>query len=594
MAGARDYQPPPPFLSSPTPFNHQIQPRADIQRYNAEWKWMNSSPEAQQRSDSAKASALAEFKKRFPRADMSKFITQVEFGANRKATARVLFPDGGGPWENALIEDSKYWSQPLKAALGVQQDGGFPYELSLLQQNKPPLVPAIDFTDSTVQSIAALFNKPVNIYVTPTDYFTTKFREIFAKTQIKFTTAKYARKWLAKPDMSFWPQQLNFALWCATTGCGVSREMLFSNSSLNLSDQIPTFYQFHVYYTTRKILYEMGGIQSKNALPDDPAFNQQDNPYDVAAYKTLCAEFGLNPNTDFRFTHGQNHGLGYVNIMYSDGPFAHKQWKYPPADLSNSSSQRLKGDSGTTDNNTIAFIRNDQGADTQFEHFVPNQTSGLTLNGLGRLNRSIEAFGYCILGAQANTCSSILGDLGTARNTQTDSLVLIEDSIKTLTVSNGPVKYQDAIQATKVRLNFAVGRGVLLLSSCMIINTESVAGYNNNLRRATDDIKLGVNNRVNQGTTKAGLKLIAGGPSKVNPPNSHPSNPVHKQATEAQGIAPKPATQPATPAPPVTQPAQTQATPAAAAEPVDPHHVNKTLVTVGVLAVVGLIMYASS
>ena len=397
--------------------------------------------------------------------------------------------------------------------------------------------------------------------------------------------------------MSFWPQQLNFALLCTTTGCGVSREMLFP-STLNLSDQIRTFYQFHVYYTTRKILFEMGGIQSKNALPDDPAFNQQENPYDVASYKRLCAEFGIDPSTDFRFTYGQNHGLGYVNIMYSDGPFAHKQWKYPPADLSNPSSQRLKGDSGITNNNTIAFIRSDQGADKQFEHFVPNQTSGLTLNGLGRINRSIEAFGYCILGAQANTRSSILGNLGLARNTQTDFLVLIEDSIKTLTVSSGPVKYQDAIEATKVRLNFAVGRGVLLLPSRMIINTESVVGYNNNLWRVTDDMKLGVNNHVNQGTKKASLRLMAGEPSKVNPPNTHPANPTHKQATEAQGIAPKPQTQataPATPAqtPPATPAPSTPAQPQAT-EPGDSHHVNKTLVAVGVLAVVGLIVYASS
>ena len=316
--------------------------------------------------------------------------------------------------------------------------------------------------------------------------------------------------------------------------------MLFSNPSLQLSDQVRTFYQFHVYYTTRKILYEMGGIQSKNALPDDPAFNQKDNPYDIASYKRICAEFGVDPSTDFRFTYGQNHGLGYVNIMYSDGPFAHKKWQYPPADLSNPSSQRLAGDSGATTNNTIAFIRNDQGADTQFEHFVPAQTSGLTLNGLGRINQSIMAFGYCILGAQENTRSSILGNLGTARNTQTDFLVLIEDSIKTLNVSNGPVKYQDAIEATKVRLNLAVARGVLLLPAHMIINTESIVGYNNNLRRATDVMKLGVNNQVNQGTKKASLKLMAGGPSKVNPPNSHPSNPIHKQATEAQGLA-KPA-----------------------------------------------------
>ena len=267
----------------------------------------------------------------------------------------------------AAAHPAAFVPQPPQAT-----QASFPAKLSLLPQRILHPVPAIAYSGNITQSVADIFNKQMNIYVTPTDYFRTKFREIFTKTQIKFTQAKYARKWLAKPDMSFWPQQLNFALWCATTGCGVSREMLFSNSSLKLSDQVRTFYQFHVYYTTRKILYEMGGIQSKNALPDDPAFNQQDNPYDIVSYKRICAEFGIDPSTDFRFTHGQNHGLGYVNIMYSDGPFAHKQWQYPPADLSNHSSQRLAGDSGATTNNTIAFIRNDQGADMQFEHFVPN------------------------------------------------------------------------------------------------------------------------------------------------------------------------------------------------------------------------------
>ena len=204
------------------------------------------------------------------------------------------------------------------------------------------------------------------------------------------------------------------------------------------------------------------------------------------------------------------------------------------------------------------------------------------------------------MGAQANTRTSILGNLGTARNTQTDFLVLIEDALKTLTVSNAPVKYQDAIEATKVRLNFAVARGVLLLPSRMIINTESVVGYNNNLRRATDDMKLGVNNHVNQGAKKAGLKLMAGGPNKVNPPNSHPANPIHKQATEAQSIAPKPATHPATPSSthpttPATAPVGSPATPPAPEpEPVDAHHVNKALIAVGALALVGIIIYSFS
>ena len=476
--------------------------------YEAEWKWMNSSPEAKQRSDAAKAKALSEFKKRFPRADASKFIAQVDFDANRKATGRVLFPDGDGSWENPLIEDQKHWSQPLKDALGVTQDGGFPYQLSLFVQNKPPPVPAIDFYESkTGQSVADLFNKEMKIYVTPTDYFTTKFRKIFNKPRIKVTSSKYARSWIKGPNMSFWQQQPNFALWCATTGCGVSQEMLFPNSSLNLSEQLRTFYQFHVYYTTRKILYEMSGIQSKNALPVDEGFDEINNPYDVEAYKRICSEFGIDPSTDFRYTRGRNGGLGTVYIGATGLGLIATDYHYPDPDLALFDDERKHvkdkkkkkkmrviqpGDDGYKANG-LSFIRNDQGAENQLEHFVPDFSSGLTPRGLGRINRSIEAFGYCILGAQANTRSSIIGTTGTAINTQTDFLVLVDDAIRTLTVSSEPVKYQTAIELRKVRLNFAVARGALLLPSRMIINTESVVGYNNNLRRTTDDMKLGVN-----------------------------------------------------------------------------------------------------
>ena len=411
--------------------------------------------------------------------------------------------------------------------------------------------------------------------------------------------------------MGFWQQQLNFAVWCATTGCGVSRELLFgqANNNLQLSEQLRTFYQFHVYYTTRIILYEMGGIQSKNALPDDPVFSEISNPYDVAAYKRICAEFGIAPSTDFRYTRGKNGGLGTVYIGATGLGDIATDYHYPDPDLALFNDERITDRSNSDYKaNGISFMRNDQGADKQVEYFVPDYANGFTPAGLGRLNRSIEAFGYCILGAQANTRSSIIGTLGTARNTQTDFLVLVDDSIKTLTVSNEPAKYQTAITATKVRLNFVVARGVLLLPARMIINTESVAGYNNNLRRATDDMKLGVNNQVNQGTKKASLKTMAGGPSKVNPPNSHPSNQIHKQATEAQVLA-NPTTTATTTAATTTATtaattatttatatitAATTATAASKVETVDDHHVNKALVAVGALALVGLILYSTS
>ena len=64
---------------------------------------------------------------------------------------------------------------------------------------------------------------------------------------------------------------------------------------------------------------------------------------------------------------------------------------------------------------------------------------------------------------------------------------------------------------------------------------QSIVGYNNKLQTADQAMKLGVNNHVNLETKKASLRLMAGRSSKNNSPNSHPLNPIHKQATQAKG-----------------------------------------------------------
>ena len=64
----------------------------------------------------------------------------------------------------------------------------------------------------------------------------------------------------------------------------------------------------------------------------------------------------------------------------------------------------------------------------------------------------------------------------------------------------------------------------------MVIKTESPVGYNNQLKKAVKNMKLGINDSVNK-DKKAALRLMDGGPSKVNPPNSHPSNLINKAAT---------------------------------------------------------------
>ena len=70
-----------------------------------------------------------------------------------------------------------------------------------------------------------------------------------------------------------------------------------------------------------------------------------------------------------------------------------------------------------------------------------------------------------------------------------------------------------------------------------------------------------------------------GGPSKINPPNSHPSNPIHKAAMAAQKPPPK-----ETPQDEVSD-KETDSTPQ--------HEINKTAVIVGVVGAVALLFIAS-
>ena len=165
------------------------------------------------RSDAARAHAISEFKKRFPSADESRFTVQIDYDENRKPTGEVFFPESDGSWTDPLIKDPKYWSQALKDALEGHHYGGFPSQLSpVKQKNSKKPIPAVDFSEEIQSSIGDVLNKELRIYVTPTEFFTTKFRGFFKNTQITFTTSKYARKWLGGPNMSFWPLQLSFAL----------------------------------------------------------------------------------------------------------------------------------------------------------------------------------------------------------------------------------------------------------------------------------------------------------------------------------------------------------------------------------------------
>jgi len=148
------------------------------------------------------------------------------------------------------------------------------------------------------------------------------------------------------------------------------------DSGMDLSRQIRAFYKFHVYFTVKCILFQLGGIQSMSALPGDPPFNQYNNHYDVTLYKRICSEFCIAPSSDFCFTHVENHGLGSIYV-YTSGTGASKtDYKYPGWNkFSDEGRKAIQG-------NLIYYIELGAASDTQSDWFAPNTASGLTQVGL--------------------------------------------------------------------------------------------------------------------------------------------------------------------------------------------------------------------
>ena len=247
-----------------------------------------------------------------------------------------------------------------------------------------------------------------------------------------------------------------------------------------------------------------------SSLPGDPNFNNMDNKYDKASYKRLCAEFGIDSSTDFRYTAGPNNGLGDVYIWASSVGPVKTYLKYP-------GSSSFSDEGGSASKGTlINFIQQWPAADEQANFFCPIDSNGLTEAGLSRINQSIEAFVYCVLGAQVNVRSPIIGVGGREKEAQEEFSVLMEQAISEVDMRKSVSRYQLAVDKAMVRLNFAVCPGAWLMPGRMVINTQSVIGYNNALKQAGNGVKMGINNDINTSTKKSSLTPMEGNENKIN------------------------------------------------------------------------------
>ena len=439
----------------------------------------------------------SKFRAKYPFADVHKFHLD-----NTDGVRNIYYGDHWA-WGETM-HDRNAFSSAERSALG--RISSFPMELTLSSNRYP--IPGVSFSENTSDISDELVN--LDIYVTPTDSFQAKMRNVFTKTVVPFWSSKQAYAWLGGPNYKYWPQQLNFAVWCATCGCGVSLKELERWPMI-----IQGFLKFHVYFTIRRVLYELGV-----PLPDEDAFNQINNTYTKSRFEALCNEFGV-VNADYRWIRGRNHGLGDVFEIYPGGVYrnVHVDRGYDVEANTWPSKRHLFSDEGGSDGkgNLISLIRNDD-AVAQYSWFVPSRGIGLTRRGMGRINRSLEAFVYCVLGAQVNIRSGIVGNSGGAVEAQQEMMKLFESAVIEEDLSTSVQRYQLAVQEAKLRLDLAIAPGIWLMPSNLVINTESIVGYNNELQKASSDMQFGVNVGVNEKSKAVGIKHNLGD-SKVKLPH---------------------------------------------------------------------------
>ena len=155
--------------------------------------------------------------------------------------------------------------------------------------------------------------------------------------------------------MKLWQTQLNFAVFCTSSACGISSNHLnYKKHSL-----VRAVYRFHVYYHICHVLKKL-----QTVLPHEDNFNPANNPYTEKEFYNVCHEYDvLNDPMRYRF----EKFLG----------------SYQPG-----------GDD---------YINPDS-----MTHWIIQSSGGFTNTGLVKIFEGIRAYAYLILNSQALARANIV------------------------------------------------------------------------------------------------------------------------------------------------------------------------------------------
>ncbi|CAG2227886.1 unnamed protein product [Mytilus edulis] len=367
--------------------------------------------------------------------------------------------------------------------------------------------PGIKYSKKDHQFKTNLVNQ--TIFVNQKENFKTAFPDLFQNYQNpSLHTNEPWNTWIHS-SFDWWQCQLNFAVWCASTGCGVS----YNDHKQNTSNLTKSVYMFHLYYCIARILKEL-----KSPLPTDSSFCYYKNPYDKAAYQKLCDEFNISPNTDWRQKlESSSQGLGNFTQYYKpsgeyryhhsrDGPFFNiRDTIYHTKDIS------------------MAWTT-----------FILDKSEGFTKAGIERINESIKMYVWALLGAQSQTKTEIL-KVGTGFDAQKQFLANVQDVIDSpIDLPTQISNYQNVLKYARSKVDYAYGLGLYMSPSDMVLQIGTIVGYNNKIVIATENQTLGLNDDLNNKNFDfTGLDPVDFKPNK---PKSKKSEPKKSEPKKSEPI----------------------------------------------------------
>ena len=284
------------------------------------------------------------------------------------------------------------------------------------------------------------------------DSFQVKFPNVFTNYPlgaVKVEDKKF-KDW-NHYKFTIWQSQLNFAVFCASSACGVSVEHLNAKEPM-----IRSIYRFHVYYHIRRILKIL-----EIPLPYENSFNQYNNSYNHERFIEICSEYGVsNDLTKWR-------NQKYFSAWQS------RAWE--------------------TGKPGMSYIN-----ENSFSRWIIEKSDGLTTLGLQKISESVRDYAYLILTSQTSTRGQIVGIESRNLDAQRTFLNTFENIVnRRVNIPEDIRRFQKTLQYARSKVDYAIGEFIYMLPSDMNLRIGNIRNYNNKILISSPSFKIGTNVKVN-------------------------------------------------------------------------------------------------